>query len=48
MRARDIGLLTAAAALILDQGERLQLVCQGYLPLPTLRERLTAAARPAG
>jgi putative protein-disulfide isomerase len=35
-------------ALILDQGERLQLVCQGYLPLPSLRERLTAAARPAG
>ena len=35
-------------ALILDQGERLQLVCQGYLPLASLRERLTAAAQPAG
>ena len=35
-------------ALILDQGERLQLVCQGYLPLAALRERLAAAALPAG
>lgn len=35
-------------ALILDQGERLQLVCQGYLPLAPLRERLAAAALPAG
>jgi putative protein-disulfide isomerase len=35
-------------ALILDQGERLQLVCQGYLPLAALRERLAAAAQPAG
>ncbi len=35
-------------ALILDQGKRLQLVCQGYLPLAPLRERLTAAAQPAG
>jgi putative protein-disulfide isomerase len=35
-------------ALILDQGERLQLVCQGYLPLAPLRERLAAAAQPAG
>ena len=35
-------------ALVLDQGERLQLVCQGYLPTAALRERLTAAATPAG
>jgi putative protein-disulfide isomerase len=35
-------------ALVLDQGERLQLVCQGYLALAPLRERLAAAATVAG
>jgi putative protein-disulfide isomerase len=35
-------------ALVLDQGERLQLVCQGYLALAPLRERLAAAATTAG
>jgi putative protein-disulfide isomerase len=35
-------------ALVLDQGERLQLVCQGYLALAPLRERLAAAATVVG
>ena len=35
-------------ALVLDQGGRLQLVCQGYLPIAALRERLAVAATPAG
>jgi putative protein-disulfide isomerase len=35
-------------ALVLDKGERLQLICQGYLALKALRERLAAAATVAG
>ena len=35
-------------ALVLDQGGRLQLVCQGYLDTDALRARLAEAATPAG